>query len=813
MTRTGIGLLVVALCAQCGARSLWAQSLPVLEARRAGQAPLIDGKVTEDAWRHAGRVTGFRERKSRALAMAQTEVLLLYDDENLYLAFTCKEPNPEGLAARAEDETGFWAARDDVVALFLQPDEGDETYYQYALSVSGARFEQKNSPEGVWGEKYRPAWETAVDIGGDAWRAEMRIPFSEIGVTPQMGKTWRLNVGRVRRQTGEVSTWSYSRKWHDTSLFGRLEGMIVGGVRKGAEVLDVDLGGRRAGDNRFAATVRMMSKGDEVLTPKVTVQTPAGETAVFTGEPVDVTQGSGTSCHVPYRVQATEGKHSVTLELVKSDGALCYRSPPGYVDLEGLLDCYVERSYYTDEPAACIVCLVTPAVDRDVLDTARLRCDLVGTPAAAEQPSPVSSRTVLNVPLAGVGTGRQKMRVVLSAPDGAVIADQELELTKLPPGKGSEVKVVRRDRGAYLLVNGEPFFVLSNFVCYPRLYDTDVVVEMAEAGFTAAILWGTGKGDAETRRVLEVGRRHGIKVILSPEHMYGIKQMRGDLKLLVDRPIEPVADEPEEVREVRAKLATLADRLARYKDHPALLFWRTLDEPGAVNMPQVKVCANFLRSVDPYHPLQLACGPPATGLRHKYRTTTDIYGTHHYLHGNAPMIQALDRARRTKPISDGDRKVSIGVLTGVTSGSMRGLTYAEQRCEAYLGLIGGWRGLMWFRGRHHILECWENVKDIAGQVRQLAPALMAADVEQNLRVTCDPENAAVYWVLLEHEERRTILAANAKSDRASAVFFVPGLADGADIRVRFEDRRLASTGGSFRDTFDGFGVHVYEIDE
>jgi len=806
-----LALMLAGASAETGVH---AQGVPELAAARAEQPPTIDGKLADGEWGGAARATGFLERKSQGLARAQTEVLLLYDDDNLYLAFLCREPNPAGLVARAKDEANFWGAKDDVVAVFIKPDEDEETYYQYALSVSGARFDQKSCPEGgVLQDEYRPGWETAVAIDRQDWQAEISIPFRDIGVGPQMSKTWRVNFLRVRRQTGEVSYWSHTRKSHDTARFGRVRGMIIGARSAGAVLTDISLGERRVGSNVFAATVVSNRSTPLDLKARLTVTSPSGESESLVSEPVAVTGKSPAALEIAYRVRAEEGKHIVVLELSGPDDKLYYRSPPGEVNLDGLLDCYVGRSYYTSEKSARVVCLIEPSVDAAVLKTASVRCALVGTQVAREAKAPLTARTALDLPLAGIDDGEYTVRVMLSGTDGRKIADQDLTLIKLPPGKGGEVKVVRRDKGAYLLVDGEPFFILSNFVCHPKIYDKDVVAEMAEAGFTAAILWGSGKTDEGTRGVLEVGRTHNIKIILSPEHMYGMKVMRKDLKLLVDRPLEGTPDEPEPVKNVRAKLDLLAERLNRYKDHPALLFWRTLDEPSAVNMPQVKVCADFMRSVDPYHPLQLACGPPATGLRHKYRTELDIYGTHYYLHGNKPMIQTFDRARRTKPVADKDRKVYIGILSGVTSGSLRGLTYAEQRCEAYIGLIGGWRGLMWFRGRHHILECWENVKKIAGQVRELAPVLMAEDVKQDLEVTQEPANAGIYWVLLEHEGRRTILAANSKEKKALVSFTVPGLKHKARINVRFEDRQLRSTGDTFRDTFEGFGVHVYEIGE
>ena len=119
--------------------------------------------------------------------------------------------------------------------------------------------------------------------------------------------------------------------------------------------------------------------------------------------------------------------------------------------------------------------------------------------------------------------------------------------------------------------------------------------------------------------------------------------------------------------------------------------------------------------------------------------------------------------------------------------------------------------LRWFIVRHPYLECWDNIKSVVGEIRQLAPMLLAEEVEQNVEVK-QPSGNAVYWVLLEHEGRRYSLAANSTKERVEPVTFtVPDLMDGSAVKVWFEDRDLRSTGGSFSDAFEGYERHVYAL--
>jgi len=789
-----------------------AQGLPALDAVRAERPPVIDGDLGDDVWQRAGKATGFLGKRSQGLVKVQTGVRLLFDDRNLYVGFRCNEPNPAGIEPgdkAGENERNVW--RSDVIAVFIQPEQDKETYYQFALSAGGMTFDQKSCPEGLFYEAYSPDWETSTSIGADSWTAEMRIPLAEIGVGPQMGRTWRMNFCRSRRQTREASSWSHVFSWHNAEKFGIVRGITVGAEAVGLSLEQVCLGDKRAGENVFRAKLANVTGSDLAVSGRLLVTSPSGASQAFAVTPIAVAANAAADLEVPYGVSAAEGEHRIMLELSDKGGKARYRSPPGIVDLKGLLDCYVERSYYTREKTARVVCLVNPAVGEAILQGAELRCAIADTGILAEFNPPARARMALDLPLSAVAPAEYRVDVALSGPRGRPIASQQLKLLKLQPGKGSEVKVVRRDKGAYLLVDGKPFFYLANLFSHRTLYGVDVMKEMADAGFTA-FCWWRGSANLEgTLSVLDAGKKYGLMITPLVHKMYGFKQLCPDFKLLLDRPAQGSDDEPPEVKRVRAKVKEVQDRLAILKDHEALLYWCGVDEPGIGRMPQVALLSQFIREIDLYHPIKLLTAPPATALRYKHRSeVADIYNTHTYLHGNRPMITPYDRARRGRVFSDMDRKVYVGTLTANTSWSYRGLTYAEQRCEAYLGLIGGWRGLMWFNGRHQFLECWENLKKVVGEIRQLAPVLLAEDVEQTVTVA-QPQDRPLYHALFEHEGHRYILAANSRATQVKGTFTVPGLKNRSRVKVWFERRKLRSTGESFSDTFAEFGVHVYEF--
>ncbi len=59
--------------------------------------PVIDGKLDDACWSQANVVTDFTDYRIEQPAKEQTLVRVLYDDENIYIAFECVEPDPNSI--------------------------------------------------------------------------------------------------------------------------------------------------------------------------------------------------------------------------------------------------------------------------------------------------------------------------------------------------------------------------------------------------------------------------------------------------------------------------------------------------------------------------------------------------------------------------------------------------------------------------------------------------------------------------------------------------------------------------------------------
>ncbi|KPK85333.1 MAG: hypothetical protein AMJ81_03835, partial [Phycisphaerae bacterium SM23_33] len=179
-------------------------------------APKVDGDLADEVWTKATVLRLERTLDGSAGAAQPTEVRLLRDEANLYVACRCSEPLMNRLTARtAGHDADVWG--DDSLELFIGPGRG---YYHFAVNPVGATYDARVKDRG-WNSGFR----SAAAKGVREWTAEMAIPLGAMaaGETPT---EWIANFNRNRRTSGALqeSAWSptYSGDSHVPARFGKL---------------------------------------------------------------------------------------------------------------------------------------------------------------------------------------------------------------------------------------------------------------------------------------------------------------------------------------------------------------------------------------------------------------------------------------------------------------------------------------------------------------------------------------------------------------------------------------------------------------
>lgn len=129
------------------------------------------------------------------------------------------------------------------------------------------------------------------------------------------------------------------------------------------------------------------------------------------------------------------------------------------------------------------------------------------------------------------------------------------------------------------------------------------------------------------------------------------------------------------------------------------------------------------------------------------------------------------------------------------------VTPAAVKAESWLAIAGGARGLGFFPSDWHP-AVGRAIGDVSRDIAKLQPALLGPSIP----VTVD--HPVVRGGARVHDGSLYVIAVNAGFVPAEARITLPGL-ENRIVHVWDEGRKLVATGGSFVDTFEPLGVHVY----
>lgn len=202
----------------------------------------IDGALDEAAWQKAAQLTPFVRHDTMAAARAATEVRVWYDQDALYLGWTCDDPDIQ--ATFTQRDSRFW--EEEVVEFFVTPSALDR-YFELQWNPLGGTFDaiitNELAPDGR-SKQFKGDWSYtapnmtfAVKVDGTVqnssdrdrrWTVEVRVPFADLKVpTPKAGEVWRANFYRFNRDSGsetEQLSWSPTilPGFHQPTRFGYL---------------------------------------------------------------------------------------------------------------------------------------------------------------------------------------------------------------------------------------------------------------------------------------------------------------------------------------------------------------------------------------------------------------------------------------------------------------------------------------------------------------------------------------------------------------------------------------------------------------
>ena len=209
---------------------------PSVRPARVQSAPAIDGRLDDEVWREAARVTQFVQVQplDGAPATEATEVYIAYDSANVYLGFYAHYANPAIIRANRSDRDE--TSRDDIISVYFDTFLDQQRAYVFSVNGFGVQGDAiLNSQGGGRGggrgpgrgggrggggsfggapggdSSWNALFSTAGELVADGFTAEMAIPFKSLRY-PQRGggeaHRWGFQIARNIGGKNETIVWS-----------------------------------------------------------------------------------------------------------------------------------------------------------------------------------------------------------------------------------------------------------------------------------------------------------------------------------------------------------------------------------------------------------------------------------------------------------------------------------------------------------------------------------------------------------------------------------------------------------------------------
>ena len=242
-----------------------------MKAVRTSQPPEIDGKLDDPCWQDAPQATDFVDKYFDTIVEDQTVAYLLYDDENIYVAFRCHEPG-EIIARETKRDGNFW--NDDYVAFCIDPFHAHQHQYRssFVVNAIGTQFSRIAGGRASKTE-WKGDWRAAASRTPDGWTAEMAIPFAILS-HPATDEpiTIGINFDRKQECTDINSFWSNIGSPERTEKDGHLVGIVFPkkGLKRRLSVMTYAFGGVEVYEDDTDRTLRAGLNAKYPITSEMT---------------------------------------------------------------------------------------------------------------------------------------------------------------------------------------------------------------------------------------------------------------------------------------------------------------------------------------------------------------------------------------------------------------------------------------------------------------------------------------------------------------------------------------------------------------
>jgi hypothetical protein len=221
--------------------------------RLQGAPPAIDGRLDDPAWSQGEWSGDYTQQMPTegAPPSRATELKILYDDENVYMAIRVHD-DPAQVRRYPGRRDDFMDYGVDVVGVCFDSYNDKRTGFEFDLTAGGSKIDLVlGNGENEWDTSWDAVWDGEVAHDERGWTAEFRIPLNQLRYGPQNEQVWGMHAWRWIARNQEEDQWQLIPRKNSGRMYnlGELHGIrglprsrhlellphVVGRTRSGPE--------------------------------------------------------------------------------------------------------------------------------------------------------------------------------------------------------------------------------------------------------------------------------------------------------------------------------------------------------------------------------------------------------------------------------------------------------------------------------------------------------------------------------------------------------------------------------------------------
>ncbi len=178
-----------------------------LRALRLVEPLLVDGRLEDPVYRRVPAVGNFiqQEPLEGQPATEQTDVWILFDDKNLYVAARCWDSQPRRIVSNELRRGHVGISRGDNFTVVLDTFYDRRNGFFFQTNPLGGVYDSLVTDERNENIDWDTVWDTQSARFDDGWSVEMAIPFKSLRYKQGGNQVWGINIRRIVQWKNEMS--------------------------------------------------------------------------------------------------------------------------------------------------------------------------------------------------------------------------------------------------------------------------------------------------------------------------------------------------------------------------------------------------------------------------------------------------------------------------------------------------------------------------------------------------------------------------------------------------------------------------------